>query len=71
MTGALKKGAVEKQTDSNEEYSSIDTSDESRSRCEYYTYSVELNDEDDVDTNDESRTRLHGPVLSRMKEGAR
>ena len=65
MTGALKKGAGEKQTDSNEEYNSIDTSDESRSRwqtktllrqCEYYTYSVELNNDNDVDTNDESRT---------------
>ena len=31
VTGALKKGAGEKQTDSNEECSSIDTSDESRS----------------------------------------
>ena len=64
VTGALKKGAGEKQTDSNEEYSSIDTSDESRSRwqtktllrqCEYYTYSAELNNDDDVNTNDESR----------------
>ena len=31
VTGALKKGAGEKQTDSNEEYSSTDTSDKSRS----------------------------------------
>ena len=71
VTGALKKGAGEKQTDNNEECSSINTSDESRSRCEYYTYSAELNDEDDVDINDESRTRLHRPVLSIMKEGAK
>ena len=80
VTGALKKGAGEKQTDSNEECSSIDTSDESRSRwqtktllrqCEYYTYSAELNNDDDVDTNDESRTRLHRPVLTIMEEGAK
>ena len=80
MTGALKKGAGERQTDSNKEYSSIDTSDESRSRwqtktllrqCEYYTYSVELNNDDDIDTNDESRTRLHRPVLTIMEEGAK
>ena len=65
VTGALKKGAGKKQTDSNEECSSIDTSDESRSRwqtktllrqCEYYTYSAELNNDDDVNTNDESKT---------------
>ena len=80
VTGALKKGAGEKQTDSNEEYSSIDTSDELRSRwqtktllrqCEYYTYSAELNNDDDVDTNDESRTRLHRPVLTIMEECAK
>ena len=62
-----------------EECSSIDTSDQLRSRgqtkillrqCEYYTYSVELNNDDDVDTNDESRTRLHRPVLTIMQEGA-
>ena len=80
VTGALKKGAGEKQTDSNEEYSSIDTSYESRSRwqtktllrqCEFYTYSAELNNDDDVDTNDESRTRLHRPVLTIMEECAK
>ena len=80
VTGALKKGAGEKQTDSNEEYSSIDTSNESRSRwqaktllrqCEYYTYSVELNNDDDVDANDESRTRLHKLVLTIMEECAK
>ena len=71
VTGTLKKGAGEKQTDSNEECSSIDTSNKSRSRCEYYTYSVELNDENDVDTNNESRTRLDRLVLSIMKKGAK
>ena len=62
-----------------EECSSIDTSDELRSRwqtkillrqCEYYTYSAEPNNNDDVDTNDESRTRLHRPVLTIRQEGA-
>ena len=80
VTGALKKGAGEKQMDSKEECSSIDTSDESRSQwqtkillrqCEYYTYSAELNNDDDVDTNDKSRTRLHRPVLTIMEEGAK
>ena len=79
MTGALKRGAGEKRTDRMEECSSIDTSDESRSRwqtkillrqCEYYTYSAEPNNDDDVDTNDESRTRLHRPVLTIRQEGA-
>ena len=45
VTGDLKKGSSEKRMDSKEEYSSIDTSDEARSRwhtktllrqCEYY-----------------------------------
>ena len=76
VTGALKKGAGEKQTDSNEECSSIDTSDESRCRrqiktllrqCEYYTYSAELNNDDDINSNDESRTQLHRPVLTTME----
>ena len=80
MTGALKKGAGEKQTDSNEECSSINTSDELRSQwqtktllrqCEYYTYSMELNNDDDIDTNDESRTRLHRLVLTIMEECAK
>ena len=62
--------------DSKEEYSSIDTSDELRSRgqaktllgqCEYYTYSAEPNNDNDVD---KSRTRLHRPVLTIMQEGA-
>ena len=79
-TGALKKGAGEKQTDSNEECSSINTSDESRNRCQtktllrqcgHYTYFAELNNDDDVDTNDESRTRLHRPILTIMEKGAR
>ena len=70
-------GGGEKQTDSNEEYSSTDTNDELRSRwqtktllrqCEYYTYSAELNNDDDIDTNDELRTRVHRPVLTIMKE---
>ena len=80
VTGALKRGAGEKRTDRMEEYSSIDTSDESRSRwqtkillrqCEYYTYSAEPSNDDDDDTNDESRTRLHRPVLTIMQEGAK
>ena len=80
VTGALKKGAGEKGMDSKEECSSIDTSDESRSRwqtktllrqCEYYTYSAEPNNDNDVDTNDESRTRLHRPVLTIMEEAAK
>ena len=79
VTGDLKKGASEKRADSKEEYSSIDTSDELRSRwhtktlliqCEYYTYSAELNNDDNVYTDDESRTRLHRPVLTIMQEGA-
>ena len=79
VTGDLKRGAGEKWTDSKEECSSIDTSDESRSQwqtktqlrqCEYYTYSTEPNNDNDVDTNDESRTRLHRPVLTIMQEGA-
>ena len=79
VTGALKRGAGEKQTDRIEECSSIDTSDESRSlwqtkillrQCEYYTYSVEPNNDDDIDTNNESRTQLHRPVLTIMQEGA-
>ena len=62
-----------------EECSSIDTSDESRSQwqtkillrqCEYYTYSAEPNNDDDVDTNDELRTQLHRPVLTIIQEGA-
>ena len=70
MTGDLKKGTGEKRMDSKEECSSIDTSDESRSRwqtktllrqCEYYTYPAEPNNDNDIDTNDESRTRLHRP----------
>ena len=61
VTGTLKKGSGEKQTDSNEECSSIDTSDELRIRwqtktllrqCEYHTYSAELNNDGDVDTNE-------------------
>ena len=79
VTGALKKGAGEKQTDSKEECSSIDTSNESRSQwqtktllrqCEYYTYSAEPNNDNGVDANDESKTRLHRPVLTIMQEGA-
>ena len=62
-----------------EECSSIDTSNESRSRwqtkillrqCEYYTYSAEPNNDDDIDINDESRTRLHRLVLTIRQEGA-
>ena len=65
VTGDLKRGAGEKWTDSKEECSSIDTSDKLRSRwqtktllrqCEYYTYSVEPNNDNDVDTNDKLRT---------------
>ena len=79
MTGDLKKGAGEKRTDSKEECSSINTSDESRSRwqtktllrqCEYYTYPAEPNNDNEVDTNDKSRTRLHRPLLTIMQEGA-
>ena len=49
VTGDLKRGTGKKLMDSQEECSSIDTSDESRSRwqtktilrqCEYYTYST-------------------------------
>ena len=52
VTGALKRGAGEKRTDHMEECSSINTSNELRSRwqtkillrqCEYYTYSTEPN----------------------------
>ena len=79
MTGDLKRGAGKKRMDSKEECSSINTSDESRSRwqtktllrqCEYYTYSAEPNNDNDVNTNDESRTRLHRLVLTIMQEGA-
>ena len=79
MIGDLKRGAGEKQMDSKEECSSIDTSKESRSRgqtktllgqCEYYTYSVERNNDNDIDTNDKLRTRLHRLVLTIMQEGA-
>ena len=79
MTGDLKRGAGEKRTDSKEECSSIDTSDESRSRgqtktllrqCEYYTYSAKRNNDNDVNTNDELRNQLHGPLLTIMQEGA-
>ena len=78
VTGDLKRGAGEKQTDSKEECSSIDTSNESRSRwqtktllrqCEYYTYSTEPNNDNDVNTNDESRTQLNRSVLTIMQEG--
>ena len=77
-TGALKKGTVGKWTDRVEECSSINTSDESRSRwqtqillkqCEHYKYSTEPNTDDDVDTSDESRTRLNRLVLTIMQEG--
>ena len=79
MTGDLKRGAGEKRTDSKEECSSIDTSDELRSRwqtktplkqLEYYTYSAEPNNDNDIYTNDELRTRLHRLVLTIMQEGA-
>ena len=79
MKGDLKRGAGKKQTDSKEECSSIDTSNKSRSRwqtktllrqCEYYTYSAEPNNDNDVDTNDELRTQLCRPVLTIMQEGA-
>ena len=79
VTGALKSGAGEKRTDCMEECCSIDTSNESRSlwqtkillrQCEYYTYSAEPNNVDDIDINDKSRTRLHRPVLTIMQEGA-
>ena len=62
-----------------EECSSINTNDELRSRwqtkillkqCEYYTYSAEPNNDEDVDTNDELRTRWHRPVLTLIQEGA-
>ena len=79
VTGALKRGAGEKRMDRMEECSIIDTSDESRSQwqtkillrqCQYYTYSTEPNNDDDVDTNDESRTRLQRPALTIRQEGA-
>ena len=79
VKGALKRGSGEKRTDRMEECSSIDTSNESKSlwqtkillrQCEYYTYSTEPDNDNDVDTNDESRTQLHRPGLSIMQEGA-
>ena len=79
VTGDLKRETVEKRRDSKEQCSSIDTSDESRSRwqtktlprqCEYYTYSAKSSNDNDVDVNDELRTRLYRPVLTTMQEGA-
>ena len=79
VTEDLKRGTGEKWRVSKEECSSIDTSNELRSRwqtktilrqCEYYTYSAEPNNDNGIDANDESRTRLHRPVLTIMQEGA-
>ena len=80
VTGALKKGAgesgrtVRKSAVASTPVTNREVDGRIKTllrQCEYYTYSVELNNDNGIDTKDELRTRLHRPVLTIMEEGAK